>query len=102
MLEHQYCEGTLSFELLKNGDRAVAEVLIQIKAEDNFDLHIGNVYLMENWSTDHDGWGDYTAEELCDKELTLENVRTQEISYCIGISRDSFVPENFSFQHSRP
>ena len=98
MLEHQYCEASLSFELLKNGDRAVADVLVQAKAEGNFDLYIGNVHLTENWSADHNGWGDYTAEELCDEVLSLENVRSydgEEISYSINISRDSFVPENF-------
>ena len=98
MLEHQYCEASLSFELLKNGDRAVADVLVQAKAEGNFDLYIGNVHLTENWSADHNGWGDYTAEELCDEELTLENVRSydgKEVSYKIDISRDSFVPKKF-------
>jgi len=98
MLEHKYCKASLSFEFLKNGDRALADVLGQAKAESNFDLCIGNVHLTENWSADHDFCGNYTAEELCDEELSLENVRSydgEEISYSINISRDSFVPENF-------
>ena len=31
MLEHQYCEASLSFQWLKNKDRAVANVLVQAK-----------------------------------------------------------------------
>ena len=100
MLEHKYCEASLSFELLKNGDRAVAEVLIQAKVRGNFDLCIGNVHLTENWSAYHDDWDDddYTPGELCDEELRLENVRScdgEKMSRRIDISRDSFVPENF-------
>jgi len=98
MLEHKYCEASLSFDLLKNGDRAVAEVLVQAKAKGNFDLHIGNVHLTENWSADHDFCGNYTTEELCDEELTLQHVKSsdgEEMSYKVDIRRDSFVPESF-------
>jgi len=98
MLEHKYCEASLSFDLLKNGDQAVADVLVQAKAEGKFDLYIGNVHLTEIWSADHDFHGNYSAEELCDEELTLRHVRSydgEEMLYKIDIRRDSFVPENF-------
>ena len=50
LLEHRYCEVSLSFKLLKNYDRAVAVVLIRAKAEVNFDVHVGNINLTEFWT----------------------------------------------------
>ena len=41
LLEHKYCEASLSFRLLKNCDRAVADVLAQAKAEVDFDFYVG-------------------------------------------------------------
>ena len=98
MLEHKYCEASLFFELLKNSDRAVADVLVQAKAEENFDLYLCNVHLTENWSAYCDDWGDCTTEELWDEELSVENVRSydgDEKTYGIDTSNDSLVPENF-------
>ena len=40
--EHQYCNASLSFQLLKKSDRAVADVLSQAKKEVN-DLHVVKV-----------------------------------------------------------
>jgi len=45
MLEHQYCEASLSFQLLKNTDRAAANVLLQAKAKVDFNVFVVNVYL---------------------------------------------------------
>ena len=53
LLEHQYCEASLSFELLKNTDQAVGDVLIQAQQEIEFDLYLANVKISQNWSADY-------------------------------------------------
>ena len=98
LLEHQYCEASLSFRLLKNCDRAVANVLAQAKAEVDFDFYVGQVNLTEHWSAEHDGYGDYEEIECCD-----ESVHVEHLEACVGestisrveIYQDSFVPDDF-------
>ena len=45
MLNHQYCKASLSFKLLKNADRAIAEVLVEANKQKSFSLYLGNVTL---------------------------------------------------------
>ena len=49
MLEHKYNKANLSFERLKNIDRAVASVLAEASKEVDFDLCMGRVILTEKW-----------------------------------------------------
>ena len=98
LLEHQYCEASLSFHLLKNCDRAVGDVLAQAKTEVDFDFYVGQVNLTEHWSAEHCGYGDYEAIECCD-----ESVHVEHLEACIGegnlsrveIYKESFVPDDF-------
>ena len=45
MLSHRYCEASLSFQLLKNADRAIAEVLVEANKQKGFCLYLGTVVL---------------------------------------------------------
>ena len=101
LLEHKYCEASLSFRLLKNCDRAVADVLAQAKAEVDFDFYVGQVNLTEQWSAEHDGCyygGGYEAIECCDESIHVEHLEA-----CVGestlsqveIRKESFVPKDF-------
>ena len=45
MLSHQYCEASLSFQLLKGADRAVAEILVEASNQKSFCLYLGTVTL---------------------------------------------------------
>ena len=53
MLNHQYCKASLSFKLLKNADRAIAEVLVEANKQKSFSLYLGNVTLHQIcWGND--------------------------------------------------
>ena len=54
MLNHQYCEASLSFKHLKNADRAVAEVLLEANKQKGFYLYLGTVTLHQIYSGDGD------------------------------------------------
>lgn len=97
MLEHQYCEASLSFRSLKNTDRAVAHVLLQAKAEVDFNVFVGNVHLTEYWEASHCGYDDYSADELYNEELCAKNLRSndgKEIS-SVDLPKKYLVPEDF-------
>ena len=101
LLEHQYCEASLTFQLLKNTDRAVARVLSQAKNEVEFDLYLANVNLVENWSAScsYSRYGpqDYTAEDFIDESVTAKNLKSYDgfnVS-SIDLDKDYFVPEDF-------
>ena len=98
LLEHQYCEASLSFQLLKNSDRSVADVLIQAKKEVEFDLYVGMVNIVENWSATSYGYdGGYSQEDLLDKSVTANDLKScdgRSIS-SIDLDKDYFVPEDF-------
>ena len=101
LLEHKYCEASLSFRLLKNGDRAVADVLIQAKAEVDFDLYMGNVNIREEWTAEYRGYGsceevsagEHMDESVCGEHLVSSDGKDTISS--IDLNRDSFVPEDF-------
>jgi hypothetical protein len=68
ILEHKYCEASLSFKGLKNIDRAVGDVLAKACQETNFDLYLAHVSRMEMWSASCYR-KKYTLEELCDDSI---------------------------------
>ena len=95
LLEHKYCEASLSFKFLKNGDRAVADVLIQTKAAVDFDLYMGIVNLSELWSADCDCIrdDDFIDEQICAQHLKASDSKNAVSQ--IDLHRNSFVPEKF-------
>lgn len=68
ILEHKYCEASLSFKGLKNIDRAVGEVLAKACQEANFDLYLAHVSRNEIWGASCYR-NKYTLEELCDDSI---------------------------------
>ena len=98
LLEHKYCEASLSFRLLKNGDRAVADILTQAKAKVDFDIYVGHINLTEHWAAEHDGYGDYEDVECCDEFVHAEHLDSCDGKHTLSqveIYKDSFVPEDF-------
>ena len=97
LLEHKYCEASLSFQLLKNGDRAVADVLAQAKARVDFDFYVGHVNMTEHWSADH-YYGRYKEIECCDETVCIRHLKACDGEHTISemySCKDSFVPEDF-------
>ena len=97
LLEHKYCEVSLSFRLLKNGDRAVADVLAQAKAKVDFDIYVGHIKFTEHWVADH-FYGRYEEIECYDESVSAKHLKSShrectiaEIDICIS----SFVPGTF-------
>ena len=98
LLEHKYCEVSLSFRLLKNGDRAVADVLAQAKAEVDFDVYVGHVQITEQWSALHFGYGRYEAQDCCDESIQANHLESCDGKHTVAkidIYKESFVPQNF-------
>ena len=97
MLEHQYCEASLSFQLLKNTDRAVADVLVQAKARVDFNVFVGNVHLTEYWEASHCGYDDYSADELYNEELCAKNLKSIDGKRIpsVDFPKKYLVPEDF-------
>ena len=97
LLEHKYCEASLSFRLLKNGDRAVAHVLAQAKAEVDFDFYVGHIKFTEHWAADHD-FGYYEETECCDESVSAKHLKSSDGERTISeidIYKSSLVPEDF-------
>ena len=89
LCEHQYCDSSLSFQLLKNSDRAVADVLAQATKEVEFDMYLAKVSLVEQWSDD-----DY---EMFDDEIRAENLTSLK-GYTISsidLKKKYLVPDTF-------
>ena len=98
LLEHKYCEASLSFRLLKNGDRAVADVLAQAKVEVDFDVYVGHVQISEQWSASHFAYGRYEEIECCDESIQANHLETYDGENTlekVDVHKESFVPENF-------
>ena len=49
-LDHKYCKSSLSFNTLKNKDRAVADVLLNARKQVNFDMYLTIVNKTEYWT----------------------------------------------------
>ena len=89
--EHRYCEASLSFQVLKNGDRGLAEVLLQAKMEVEFDLYLSFIHFTEHWSATNYGMGN-------DRGCSASHLRTydgEKLSYRIDFPDDSLVPQDF-------
>ena len=100
LLEHQYCEASLSFEALKNVDRAVADLLMNARKEEDFDLHLATVSVTQEWSGYSYGrYGDYSTDELLEETITAKCLLAPESKHKITTSLDLeaeyCVPENF-------
>ena len=98
LLEHEYCGTRLSFNLLKNGDRAVTDVLVQAKARVDFDLYMGIVNLKEVWTAEYSGYEEVNPGEFIGEDICAMNLRASDTNHnlsCICLSRSSFVPEDF-------
>ena len=100
LLEHKYCEASLSFRLLKNGDQTVANVLAQAKAKIDFDIYVGHINLTEHWAVEHDDYDDDEYEEIecCNEFVHAEYLDSSDGKHTLSeveIPRDSFVPEDF-------
>ena len=100
LLEHRYCEVSLSlsFKLLKNRDRAVADVLVKAKAEVNFDVYIGHINLTECWAAENYGDGDYEETECCEESVSVRSLKGCDGEHALSeveIDKKSFVPKNF-------
>ena len=101
LLEHKYCEASLSFKFLKNVDQAIADVLVQAKAEVDFDLYMGNVSFSEVWSADgYSRYGD--LDELIDEHIFARHLKLSDTATDgkesvadIELHKTSFVPEDF-------
>ena len=99
MLEHKYCEASLSFQLLKNTDRAVSNVLMEARKEVDFDLYVGQINLTENWVAESDYWGWEGREpiELLGDSSEAVHLKSPEghSIMCINAEKEYFVPEDF-------
>ena len=103
VLNHDYCEASLSFGLLKNGDRAKAEVIQEAEKQMKFYLYLGIVTLEQNCSMDGYGYEcsreDLSIEEIIDEELSLggelvsPSGETLDTSH-IDLTKDAIVPED--------
>ena len=97
LLEHKYCEASLSFQLLKNGDRAVADVLAQAKAEVDFDFYVGHIKFTEYWAADH-YCGRYKETEYGGESISAKHLKSSDGERTISkfdIDKSSLVPEDF-------
>ena len=97
LLEHKYCEASLSFRLLKNGDRAVADLLAQAKAKVDFDVYVGHIKFTEHWAADYYR-GQFEEIECCDESVSAKHLKSSDGERTIAeidIYMSSFVPENF-------
>ena len=109
MLEHEYSEAHLSFELLKHNDREMARVLQEAQKKVEFDLYVGQVEVTENWSADHVcdrywKWGcmleeDHTYEQIekISENCVSKNPISPDGHSILGVcfERKYLVPEYF-------
>ena len=92
--------------MLKNGDRAKAELILEAEKQSKFCLYLGIVSLRQHYST---GCGRrFFPEDLTDRDLDEEYLDALKLVSpdgklldSISISRDEIVPENV-FESSKP
>ena len=97
MLEHQYCEASLSFKWLKNSDRAVADILSQSKREEEFDVYLGTVKVTDNWESNSDYRMD-CSDFLVDRDIRAKNLKSQDghtIYHNVRLVSNYIRPEEF-------
>ena len=99
LMEHKYCEASLSFQLLKNGNRAVAEVLTQAKAEVDFDFYVAHIKFNEHWAADEHYYGRYfTATEHSSDSVSVKHMKSSDgerIISKLDLHSPSLIPEDF-------
>ena len=100
VLDHSYCEASLSFGLLKNGDRAKGEVILEAEKQSNFCLYLGIVTLEQHCSMCGDyGYGssreDFDVEDIIDESLTVDTLVSSTGDFLddsIELTHDAIVP----------
>ena len=93
LLDHKYCDASLSFGALKNKDRAVGDLLQNARKQVNFDLYLTNITKEELWfDHNHDNYydlsycdgtsdslkrrGRYHGNDVCDMNLEASSFRS--------------------------
>ncbi len=103
MLTHQYCEASLSFQALKNVDRAAADVLVNAKKQVKFHLYVGQVILSQKWSGystsyfDYTGKDGYEVEDLIKENLTVSPIISPSGRTIpeVAVRKEDVVPEGY-------
>ena len=109
VLDHNYCEASLSFGLLKNGDRAKAEVILEAEKQMMFCLYLGIVTLEQHctlgggyngrrryeygYSREDYYVEDIEKEELYVVKLVSSNGKFLDNINSIELTHDAIVPE---------
>ena len=95
MLNHRYCEASLSFKLLKNADRAIAEVLLEANKRKDFCLYLGNVTLHQICSGSGYSRYDMDIHEVEDTFTAGSLVSPSgETLYSIDLDDNAIVPSD--------
>ena len=97
MLNHQYCKASLSFKLLKNADRAIAEVLLEANKQKGFYLYLGTVTLHQIYS----GEGDDTYIYDYFKANSLVSPSGATLDSSIHLDKNAIVPDDV-FDKTKP
>ena len=104
VLNHDYCEASLSFGLLKNGDRAKAEAILEAEKRIKFCLYLGIVTLEQHCSMSGDyGYGcsreDMSIEDIEEESFTVERLVSPtggilDDGIKLELTKDAIVPED--------
>ena len=95
MLNHQYCKAdSLSFKLLKNADRAIAEVLLKANKQKGFYLYLGTVTLHQIILCSCDGYSSDESEDMDVYYDTEDNFTANSLVSSSGATLDSINLDN--------
>jgi predicted 2-oxoglutarate/Fe(II)-dependent dioxygenase YbiX len=83
LLQHAYTEAEVGFDALKNGDAAIADVLIAACQEADCELHLALVSIDESCDAEYSGYSrqggyggeEYEAGEVLNREESISNWR---------------------------
>ncbi len=73
MLEHRYTPAGLSFRGLKNGDRAVAQLLRQAQEEAQLELYLAIVTRTESGGAEGDSYSGYDLADVDEENVEVDN-----------------------------
>ena len=109
VLDHNYCEASLSFGLLKNADRAKAEIILEAEKQMKFCLYLGIVTLEQHCTMGSNYYGrrrydygdsreDYYIEDIEEEDLNIEKLVSSTGKFLdnidsIELTHDAIVPE---------